>query len=84
MDQTHVKPAEEICEDNYIEMLEVLPPGDWVRRYGQASFYLTELYTDDITDIFVWIGNRFFRLRDRYTLTHDERIAKVRETFPDA
>ena len=78
------RPAQEISAETFKEMLDILPPCAWVRQASSESFHMSEFDVFDVTGIYVRIGRRYFVLRDTYKLAHDERIAKVRETFPDA
>jgi len=79
-----VKPAQEISASAFKDMLALLPPCSWVKTPSAETFHMSEFDVFDITGIYVRLGARYFVLRDTYKLTHDERIAKVRETFPDA
>ena len=36
------EPAHEVTEQRFMEMLEVLPPGNWTRREDSESFMVIE------------------------------------------
>lgn len=78
------RPAQEIDAAEFKDQLEMLPPCSWVRAGKAETFHVSEFDVFDVTRIYVRLGARYFMLRDTYKLAHDERIAKVRETFPDA
>lgn len=68
------KPVSEINEERYNDMLDVLPPLKWRSQGGNSSFMLSEMYTDNITDIFAKIkiddsNYRYFTLRDKVSLS---------------
>lgn len=79
-----ISPAQEITEDLFLEMRNYLPPVEWVRSVECETFHVAEFDVFDVTGIYVRIGARYFKLKDSYKLSHEERIAKVREVFPDA
>ncbi|EOR8028370.1 DUF1419 domain-containing protein, partial [Escherichia coli] len=71
------RPVSEIDAEKYNDMLEVMPPLNWRGANGNSSFMLMEMYTMDITDIFVAMkvnGNekRYFTLRDSSKLDQSE------------
>jgi hypothetical protein len=81
IEATNVVAPIEISEDEFLERLCVLPPMHWKATAEKETFKLSEMYTDNITEICCRIGNRFFKLLDRVTLTHDEIVAKVLRTI---
>lgn len=56
-------PVREITEEEYDEMLNVLPPENWVRRNGWSVFRMCEYYTGRITSHYVSMGGRFYHTR---------------------
>lgn len=68
---------EEISEDDFEYMLEVLPPVGWIRRVDCESFKMSERYQDDVTAIYARIGQRFFTFKDVIYMKHDHIIEKI-------
>lgn len=69
----------EITETRFIEMLEVLPPLDLFNNGRTASFKMSEMYSGNITSIFVRVAKRYFEFKDRASLTHAEILGRVLE-----
>ena len=69
----------EIAEDQYIEMLGVLPPLDFRRGGGDSSFKMCEMLSGRITSIFAVVRNKCYTFNDLVTLSHEEIVAKVLE-----
>lgn len=60
-----------------------LPPLDWQFSAGYSSFKMMEMYSGNITDIYVQLGEAYFKLRDHVTLPHSQimtRVSAFRET----
>ncbi|WP_426575602.1 hypothetical protein ACP179_01775 (plasmid) [Xenorhabdus stockiae] len=72
------RPVERVSAAKYIDQLEVLPPLDRQGDYGSESFKIREMYTGNITDIYVKIGTEHFTLRDHVSLSHSEIRQRVR------
>ena len=53
-------PVEEITEEKFMEMLEVLPPQCWKRGKGWEAFRMMEYTCGSITGHYVRVGQRFF------------------------
>lgn len=68
---------QEISEDDFDYMLEVLPPVGWVRRVDCESFKMSERYHGDITSIIARIGDRFFSFKDVIYMNHDHIMEKI-------
>lgn len=68
---------EEISEEEYIRMLEVLPPEDWRSAGGMESFKLMERFSGRITNIFVRAGQKYYTFKDVCTMPHANIAAKV-------
>ena len=64
----YVKPWQEITEENFDFLLNVLPPMNW-KRYGTwEAFRLCEAMTSELYITVFRIGNKFFKaIRDRKT-----------------
>jgi hypothetical protein len=62
----------EITEDRFHEMLNVLPPVKWRQEHGSESFMISERLTMDIRSIYCRVGDRYFEMADRQSLTHQE------------
>lgn len=69
-------PPVEIDEDRWMEMLEVLPPVNWVCDSEGESFKLSERTSGNITAIFARIGERYFEMQDSAFMKHEQIIAK--------
>ncbi|CAI1199337.1 Uncharacterised protein [Serratia entomophila] len=55
----------------------MLPPLDWQCGVGGSSFKMMEMYSGNITDIYVQVGDEYFKLRDHVTLPHDQIMTRV-------
>ena len=75
---------EEITEEQWWYLLEVLPPVAWTNRSGAESFKVCERTVDDITACCVRIGGRYFSMQRPITSTHDELAELVLAKFPEA
>lgn len=67
----------EITPAAYREALDVLPPQGWTRAGGTESFKLCEYHSNDVTNIYVQIGDRCFKFRDLGTMPHAQVIERV-------
>jgi len=76
------KPVNEITEEIYTDMLEVLPPMNWHRsgNGGGTSFHMEEIFMGGVVDIYVEWEGRFFELRDDLDLSHEQIIAVVKQS----
>jgi hypothetical protein len=72
-------PPTEINEARFMEMLEVLPPVNWICDGESESFKLSERTYGNITAIFVRIEARYFELSDSIFLNHEQIIAKCQD-----
>jgi hypothetical protein len=70
-----VTAPQEISRDRFDEMLNVLPPMNWHREHNAESFMICEATSLDLHSIFCRIGNRYFEMTNRRSLTHQEIIA---------
>ncbi len=58
--EKYLTPAEEITEEQFYDMLEVLPPMNWhTDSEGIDKFMMCEFYTGDITAQYARIGDKF-------------------------
>jgi len=73
----------EIDKERFFDMLEVLPPVNWVRHDNSESFKMLERSSGDITGIFVRIGSRYFSMEDSTHLPHGIIVEMVYNAFPD-
>ena len=71
-DEANKKPVKEITEQEFWEMLEVLPPLGWKHGANCESFKMSEMWSGNITDIYARIDKRYFTLRDDVRTSHDE------------
>lgn len=71
-------PVERISEERYNEMLNVLPPCNWVRGGSVESFHISEAITGSVVNVFVRIGSDHFSLYSRARTTHGERLSHCR------
>jgi hypothetical protein len=70
---------QEITQERFIQMLEVLPPVGWKNAGRTESFKLCERTFGHITAIFARIGEKYYELADRITLSHDDIINAIEE-----
>ncbi len=73
-------PVSETTEEQFLEMLNILPPVGWAGcGSGAESFKMSEMLCDRITVIFVQYRGRYFTLCDDVRTTHGAIMEKVRE-----
>lgn len=70
---------ERITEEQYIEMLEVLPPLDWEHGKGWECFKLVERISGSITSIYARVGAEYWSFRGRDDMSAADIIAAVKE-----
>jgi hypothetical protein len=70
-----IKPPVEIDEARYDEMLNVLPPADWVHSGHTESFKMIERTSGNVTGIYCRVGEKFFHLENSITMRHHEIVA---------
>jgi hypothetical protein len=82
-DQLHreswVTPWREVTEDEWHDMLEVLPPSDWHTVNGVESFKMIEHLSGDITTIYARYNGRYWARNESYTLSPDEIADEILE-----
>jgi hypothetical protein len=59
-DQLLSRPIEEITEEKFDEMLNILPPMRWGSNNGIHSFFMCEFWSGNYTQQYAKIGSRFF------------------------
>lgn len=72
-----IKPVRPVSAEQFIEALEVMPPLNWVRTEDSESFKSMEMTYGNVTRIWVRVGDHYFSLSDRRTLTHVQILQKV-------
>lgn len=70
---------ERITEEQYMQMLEVLPPLDWEHGKGWECFKLVERISGSITNIYARVGAEYWSFRGRDDMSAADIIAKVKE-----
>ena len=70
---------EEITEQRFWDMLEVLPPVTWHTTSDGESFKMCERTAGAITGIYVRIGKRYFTFSDDIRTPHRECCRRVAE-----
>lgn len=74
----HIKPAKEVDEARYYDMLECLPPCKWHGIGGGISvFHVSERISCDIVSWFYQAGDRYFELQDSSMLTDAQLLARI-------
>ena len=79
----HRRPPVRVSAETFTEMLEILPPQDWVvDPVGKCqSFKMSEYYAGDITAIYARVDGRCWEIRDRYDLPHAEIVQMCRDAW---
>ncbi len=76
-------PPTEITEEKYWDMLEALPPQNWVRRKGASTFEFLEALSGRVTTICCEIatptGKRFFSLNGIAGTPHEQIVKRCRD-----
>lgn len=78
VDAAYRKPPARITRERFWQMLEVLPPDEWVSGINSESFKLSERTAGSITQIFCRIGDDYWELSDSFTLRHSKILELVR------
>lgn len=63
-----------VTESRFLEMLNVLPPENWVRGNGCESFKMCEYEYDNVTTIFARIGGEYYEMAGRASMPHHEIV----------
>jgi hypothetical protein len=70
--ERYISAPTEITKERWWEMLEILPPIKWRHDKGFESFMISEALTMDLRSIYCRIGDRYFEMTNRQSLTHEE------------
>lgn len=73
------QPVTETNKAHFWDMLEVLPPKEWINDSDGESFKMSERLHGNITDIFARIGNRYFTLTDDFRTPHSEIMRRCKK-----
>jgi len=68
-----------ITDGVFLEALSVLPPMDWVRMESEESFKMCEMLSGRITGIYCRLGDEYFVMNDRCTLSHQEIVERCKK-----
>lgn len=71
----------EITEEKYIEMLEVLPPDNWIRKNGESSFELCEHLSGRVTSIYCVVEGKYFSFSGIAGSSHEDKIARCKKVL---
>ena len=69
-DTYRVGMAAKVTQERFWEMLEVLPPMEWIREEGSESFKVSELTDGSITACLVRIGKEYYELYHHVGTAH--------------
>lgn len=70
----------EITEENFDEMLNVLPPQCWHCGDTTESFFLLEAQTENIHPVYARVFNRYFKLYATRGTKHQAIIERIMRT----
>lgn len=76
-----ITPPRQIMEDDFIFALECLPPCDWRNLGSTESFKMVERTYNNITGIYVRIGDDYWTFQDAANLPHDACVEKVQSAL---
>ena len=80
----YCKPIEEITEERFDDMLNVLPPENWQRGGGLSIFRMSEYMTGSITGHYLSMQGRYFHAyREAKRGTYEAFITEA-QAFIDA
>ncbi len=68
---------EEITEERHDDMLNCLPPKNWV----SGAFMMCEYYTSNITSFYLIVNNRYFTARRRDTTKYTDCKTEIINQF---
>lgn len=80
-DNEIITPWSEITEDDYDEMLNVLPPEKWQTVDGVNIFRMCEYYTDNITQHYAALFGKYFTRKCRTTTPYAVLAAEVKAAY---
>lgn len=64
-------------EEEYVRMLNVLPPVGWAKSGDTESFKISERIVGDITRIYCKLGSRYVTFQDDIKMTHVAIVDKA-------
>lgn len=73
------KPFKEITEENWNEMLEVLPPQRWTKIDGGSFFFIEEATTANLHDCFVAYKGKHYSALRPIRIKTEELITQIQE-----
>lgn len=79
-----VTEPEEITEERWDYLLNVLPPARWVRRGGAESFELSERTYADVTTCAVRLGDRCYAWQGFCGMSHEDKVETVKAALLEA
>ena len=80
-EKRYINPWLEIKRGEYWDMLEVLPPENWVIRAGFEAFRMMEYTTSNITGHYIRIDNRYFTAQRRNTQNYSTMYTEIQKQF---
>jgi len=75
-----VTEPEEVTEEYFTAMLNILPPYRWHREAGAEAFAICERTFGNVTRWLVRVGTFYYSFEDRATLSHREVFEKAMVT----
>lgn len=80
-DKNRFSTVTEVDEDRFMQMIEVLPPDNWIRQGRVEMFQMCELTIGNWTSTFLKWDNRYFETTCVVRTKLPELVEKVKETF---
>tara|TARA_Y100001963_G_scaffold141737_1_gene210328 strand:- start:215 stop:682 length:468 start_codon:yes stop_codon:yes gene_type:complete len=77
----YCKPWEEVSEQSWWDMFEILPPENYVNRGDWEMFRIQEYSTGNITAHYARIGKRYFFAERQTTASNSELLKELQETL---
>lgn len=68
---------EEITEERFMDMLEVLPPCKWQNMSGVEWFHVSEHLTGPLVSWFLRVGDKYYEFVDDCSLSSEQLMEKV-------
>lgn len=68
---------EEITEERFMDMLEVLPPCKWRNMSGVEWFHVSEHLTGPLVSWFLRVGDKYYEFVDDCSLSSEQLMEKV-------
>lgn len=83
IDESFITCPIEISENQFYEMMEVLPPKHWRNHGISESFQMIEHTRGNITAILCRIENRYFEMQNQAGMSHEDILRCIAVSFPD-